>query len=416
MADGPLVKRHERQGIFINQLLQTGGQAITHLTGNLAGVILFNFFHGIVAGNAGDGRGSQRAAHKRLVDFGIAVQTSAEIFHIFSLAADAARARVAAGNHFTEDGQVRRYAEVALGARHTDTETGNNLIKNQQRTVFAAKTLYALIEVLIQRTGAAFGTYRLNKDRSGAASELVHAQLSFQIIQIIGEEFLGVLEDIKRNAMRLGEFGTGDTDTVAELIAPAVVSAAHFQDIFIFGSKSCHTNRRHARLGARTEHTEHIDRRHIVDNLFGKLVFILVEQTGGRTAVIQQLNNLFAHGGRVGAQNGGTAGLQKVEILVAVNIIQLHAAGFGENQREGIVKRKVVLYAAGDCFFCFINHFLGLFAFFTVIFGFIFLQSVRTNGINRLFNQIIQLSGDFRSVMILRNRKSRVHFCHSFLI
>ena len=57
---------------------------------------------------------------------------------------------------------------------------------------------------------------------------------------------------------------------------------------------------------------------------------------------------LSAHRLVVAAEHGRAAGLQEVDVLVAVDVPQARALGLLDGQREGVVEGEVVLHAAGD--------------------------------------------------------------------
>ncbi|MPN21909.1 hypothetical protein SDC9_169291 [bioreactor metagenome] len=146
-----------------------------------------------------------------------------------------------------------------------------------------------------------------------------------------------------------------------------MVGTAHFDDVFLFGGKARHANRRHAGLGAGAQHAEHLDGGHVFGDFFGQLVFKFVEKAGARAAVVQQLDHFVAHLYRVAAQHGGAARLQKVVVFVAVNVVQKSALRFGEYQRKRVVECKVMLHPAGDDGFCLFDHLFGFCAFFGVV-------------------------------------------------
>ena len=98
-----------------------------------------------------------------------------------------------------------------------------------------------------------------------------------------------------------------------------------------------------------------IDGHEAVDQL-GQLQLVFVEQAGHRAAGLQQLEDLLAHGRVVAAQHGRAAGLQEVDVAVAVHVPQVGAVGFLDRQREGIVEGQVVLHAAGDDLFGFVGQ------------------------------------------------------------
>ena len=73
-----------------------------------------------------------------------------------------------------------------------------------------------------------------------------------------------------------------------------------------------------------------------------------MEQTGHGAAVLDELDRLFLDGGIVAAQDGGTARLQEVDILVAVKVVHVRAFRLDDAHGERLVESEVVLHAAGD--------------------------------------------------------------------
>ena len=146
-------------------------------------------------------------------------------YFIYSFfAAESARARITARDDLAEYREIGGNVEIALRTCHADTEACDNLVEYEQRAVFAAETLYALVEILIQRACTALWADRLNEDRRRAAAHLIETELALQIVEIVREKLLRVFKDVKWNAVRLCELGAGNTDAVGELIAPAVIA------------------------------------------------------------------------------------------------------------------------------------------------------------------------------------------------
>jgi len=188
-----------------------------------------------------------------------------------------------------------------------------------------------------------------------------------------------------------------------------VISTAHLEDILFASGKSCDTDCAHASLSTRTEHAEHVDRGDTVGDLLAEFVLCLMEKTSGRTAGVQEVNDSLTDDRVVGAKNGGTACLQEVIVLVTVNIIELVALVLCEDKRERIVKCEVVLNAAGDDGFCFLDHLFGLLALLGVILLLVFGESCRVKRVDRLCDELIQLFVDGNSVRILGDGESGVH-------
>lgn len=278
-----------------------------------------------------------------------------------------------------------------------------------------AETLYALVEILIQRACTALWADRLNEDRRRATAHLIETELALQIVEIVREKLLRVFKDVKRNAVRLCELGAGNTDAVGELIAPAVIGAAHLDDVFILRGKARDTHRSHAGLGTGVEHAEHFNIGHAIAYLFGKLVFKFVEQAGGRAAGVEQFNDLIAHNLWVRSEHRRAASLQKVIVFVAVDIIEIRALRLGEHQRKRVVEGKIMLHAAGDYRFGLLDHLFGLRALFVEIILFIALEGFWADGVDRQLDQLVELLGDGRRIRIIADSITIVH-TFSFLL
>ena len=97
-------------------------------------------------------------------------------------------------------------------------------------------------------------------------------------------------------------------------------------------------------------------------DLLGQEQFVFTEQTCDRAVAVKQFDDLLADLGVVAAQHGRAAGLQIVDILIAVNIPEVCIFDLLHRDGERIVDRQVVLYGTGDAGTCFVRQFLGLLA------------------------------------------------------
>ena len=313
-----------------------------------------------------------------------ALDPGGEVFHVLLLPADAPGAGIAAGHDLAEDGEVGVDAEVALGSRRPQPEGGNHLVEDEQGAVLAAEPFHLAVEFKVERASAAFGADRLHEHRGGAPAQLVPAQLPLQVVEVVGEKLLGVFKNVPGDAGRLRPLGAGNADAVGQLVAPAVVGAAHLQDVLFPRGQAGDPKRHHAALGARVEHAEHLHRGHELTDLLRQLVFILVEQSRGWAALIKQFNYFLPHLRRVGTQHGGPPGLQEVVVAVAVNVVEVSSFGLGKDQGEGVVEGEVVLHSAGDKLHGPVNDLLRFPAFLRVILFFIFFEGFGLDGVNGL--------------------------------
>ena len=219
MADGALVECHERKIVFPDGFLQSAGQAVAHSSRFFTGIGFLDLTQCEVARAAGDGCCSHRTAAKRLVHlFSGSIQTGTEIRHAVLVTAHAAGAGISSGDDLAEYRQIRIDPEIALGAGNTDTEARNNLIKYQQCAILVSQFLHALDKLLGNRTGTGFRTNRLQEYRGCTAVQPVLSQLPLQVFQIIGEKLIGVLEHKVGNTAGLDPLGSGNADTVCQLV------------------------------------------------------------------------------------------------------------------------------------------------------------------------------------------------------
>ena len=409
MADRPLVEGHEGQAVLFDQILETPGQPVPHPPGHLAGVGALDLAQGVVPRRAGDGGGGHgAAAHGLGYLLAGGVQTGPQVGHAVGVATHAAGAGVAPGDDFAEYRQVRVHPEVALGAAETDAEPGHHLVEDQQGPVVPGQLGRSPDELPAQGPGAALWAHGLQENGGGAAGEAVGPELPLQVLQVVGEEFVGVLEHVARDPLGEEPLGAGDPDAVGQLVGPAVVGPAHLQDVLLPGLQPGDAHGHHVRLGAGAQHAEHLHRGHQVRDLLGQLVLKLVEQARGGAAGLQQLDDLVPHRRRVAAQDGGPPGLQQVVVPVAVDVVELGPLRPGDHDGEGVVEGQVVLHPAGDHLFGLGDHLLGPGALLLKVVLYIVRQLVPADGPHRLLDQLVQLPCHRRRVQILVDRESIV--------
>ena len=127
-----------------------------------------------------------------------------------------------------------------------------------------------------------------------------------------------------------------------------MIGATDLDDSLLLGRAARHADGAHDGLGAAAEHTEFLDVGHALVDLLRDEELRLMEQTGHGAAVLDELDRLFLDGGIVAAQDGGTASLQEVDILVAVKVVHVRAFSLDDAHGERLVESEVVLHAAGD--------------------------------------------------------------------
>jgi hypothetical protein len=127
-----------------------------------------------------------------------------------------------------------------------------------------------------------------------------------------------------------------------------VVRAADLDHHLLAGDRAGGSYRRHHALGAGAERAVHLDVGHVPVDQLGQLEFVLVEESGHRAGLADHGGHLFVHRAVVAAKDGRAAGLQEIDVRVAVPVGQVGALGPVDRERERVVEGQVVLDAAGD--------------------------------------------------------------------
>lgn len=210
--------------------------------------------------------------------------------------------------------------------------------------------------------------------------------------------------------MRFEELtASGDLQAVNHLIGPAVICAAAFDDAFMLRCATCHADCRHNGFGARTEHTEHFASRHQFADFLCQKKFSFVEKAGYGAAVVEKLEDFFSDRGEIASQNGWTARLKEIDVLIAVTVVKVCAFRFFHTHREREVEREVVLNAARNVLLCFSRYFFGLCAFCIEMIENVF-ESVFRYAIDRLIGQVLQFLIDLLCILPFGNA---VAVCHN---
>ena len=132
------------------------------------------------------------------------------------MSADAARARVAASDDLTEDGQIRIYTEVFLCTACTDAESRDDFVDDEQRTVSVGQFLDASDEFFGNRPGAALRSNWFQIDCCCAAVQFMSLQFLLQIVQIAREELICMAEYIAWDSSGLDAFGSRNPDPLCQ--------------------------------------------------------------------------------------------------------------------------------------------------------------------------------------------------------
>ncbi len=135
---------------------------------------------------------------------------------------------------------------------------------------------------------------------------------------------------------------------------------------------------------------------------FSQFELIFMEQAGDRPAGLQQLDDLFAHGSIVVAQYGRAAGLQEVDVSIAVRIPEVSTIGFFDSNGKGIVEGQIMLDAAGNELFGLVGQRFRA-GTLRIKIGDELLELILTHPSQRLVDQRIKTAVDVVNIRILGN-------------
>ena len=343
--------------MLFDQLLQSLCQTVAHSPGFLAGIGSLDLAQRVISCHAGNRRRRQRSSAHGFGHFlSGRVEPCAQVCHTVVMAADSACSRISSRNNLSENCKIRIHVKIALRASRPDAESGHHFVKNQKRPVFMRQIFRAFDKTFGYRPGPALRPHRLDIDGCRASGQTVSLEFPLQIFQVIREELVCMPEYEPGYSLGHKSFRARHTDAVCQLVRPAVVSPAHLQDILFPGLQSGDPGRAHACLGAGSQHTELLYRRNHLRDLLRQFIFIFMEQTRGRTAGIQKIDDPFPHFRRIAAQDRGAARLQQVIIPVPVDIVELRSLRFIDHDGERVVERQIVLHPSGDHLFGFLDH------------------------------------------------------------
>jgi hypothetical protein len=88
----------------------------------------------------------------------------------------------------------------------------------------------------------ALGAQGLDHHGGRASGEPVAPEHPLQVVEVAGEELLGMLEHVLGYAMGLVVAGAGYAEAVGELVAPAVVGSAHLHDVLLARGQASHAD------------------------------------------------------------------------------------------------------------------------------------------------------------------------------
>jgi len=311
--------------------------------------VFFNLLDGVVSGRAAQRVGRQRPAdiYPRLAR----LEPGRQGGHHIPPSAEPPGRRVSAGHTFTEYSQIGFYIEISLGTAQDDPEARYHFVKNQQGPELVTQCAHLAVVVRHHGPGRALRPQGFDDDgrRTAAVGILCHkGPQTAGPVDVVGIHFPGIFKTACRNTVGLEIGGTGNVQAEDHLVAPAVIRAAHLNDGGVAGKIPGRPNRGHDTLRAAAQHAEHLDIRHESVYQPGQFQFVLVKEPGNRSARLYQRQDFFLDRFVIAAQQSGTAGLQKVNVPVAVHIPQPGIPGFGNGNREWVIESQVVLNTAGN--------------------------------------------------------------------
>ena len=162
------------------------------------------------------------------------------------------------------------------------------------------------------------------------------------------EDLAGVGGGAERDALGVHPPGAGDAQPDNHGVGPAVVGPAHLDHHRLAAEGAGAADGGHDGLRARAQRPVDLDAGQVLVDQFGQPEFVLVEQPGHRAALAHHLVDPVPHRRVVAAEDRRTAGLQEVDVGVAVEVGEVGALRLGDGQRERVVEREVVLDATGD--------------------------------------------------------------------
>ena len=266
--------------------------------------------------------------------------------------------RHTAANDLAKGDQVSTHAEIFLCAAPCQTEAGDDLVKNQQRTVLVTQVAQPLQKALCRRNNAHIGSNRLHNHRC-------------HLIFVGGKQLLHAVQIIVSRCQRVLRNGCGYTGgirsalcqrTGASLdqhgIGMSVIAALKLDDFIPSGGATCQTHRTHDGLGAGIDHAYHLNMGYHGNHQLCQPGF----QSGGRTEAQTMLHNL-CHSVqylRVGmSQNHRAPGAHIINIFHTVHISDIRTLCAADKPRchaYGTISPNRTVHAARHDFTCLFKH------------------------------------------------------------
>ena len=224
--------------------------------------------------------------------------------------------------------------------RHT--ETGQHLIKNDERTIRVSNLVQATVETGLGGHHTHVAGRRLSNNR-GNLTLVVCERLTHSVQVVIGQND-GLRGGCGSHASRTRQRQGSHTRTSLgkQRIHVTVVAARELNNLVATGHTARQTNRSHGRLSTGRHHTHLINsagnrRVNTVDHQLSQLSLRRARRTKGQAALSRLLNRLNNLRMRM-TQNRRAPRADQVNVLVAVRIVQVRALSL-RGKRGGAAHR-----------------------------------------------------------------------------
>ena len=235
--------------------------------------------------------------------------------------------------------QIRRDAKVSDCAVNLQTESGNDLIENQQCAVLVTELAQSRKERLFRHDYAHISCHRFDDDTGDLRRVLL--EQPFHAVQIVINRREGISSASPRDSAGIRNAGGHDTGSGFDQhsISVAVVAALKLHDLISAGKASGSTHGTHNSLCAGVHHTHHLHARHDLMNQLRHLHFQCSGCTVAQT-VFQLFPDGIQHEIRIVSQNHRPPRANVIDIGVAVLIIEVLLLGTPDKPRRSAHRQK----------------------------------------------------------------------------
>ena len=243
--------------------------------------------------------------------------------------------RQAAADDLTESGQIGHDVEASLRTGIGKTETGNDFVEDQKRTVLRAQFTQATQETGLRQHKPHIARHRLHKQRCNLIGPGFEQRLHSP--QIVVGSKQRIRHRTRRNTGRTGNGERSHTGTGAgqEGIAMSMIAADELDHLVASGHAAGKTQRTHGGFGTGVHHAHHFHGGQRGTDFLGKTHFIFA----GR-AVACAARRSLAYGFRYGrvrmAHQHGAPGTEEIDDVLTIGRGKMRTFGIGNEQRIGM--------------------------------------------------------------------------------